>query len=109
MNDLRLVVDYRLLNEVTIRDSYPLPLINDMLENLSKGKVFSKLDLRSAYNLIRIKEGDEYKTAFTCKYGHYEYLVMPFGLKNAQQFFNISLTTYLKTLLVLSFIAILMI
>ena len=87
-NDLRLVVDYRPLNESTIRDSYPLPLINDMLENLSKGKVFSKLDLRSAYNLVRIKEGDEYKTAFTCKFGHFEYLVMPFGLKNAPAVFQ---------------------
>ena len=86
--ELRLVVDYRHLNEITIRDSYPLPLINDMLEHLSKGKVFSKLDLRSAYNLVRIKEGDEYKTAFTCKYGHFEYLVMPFGLKNAPAVFQ---------------------
>ena len=88
VNDLRLVVDYRTLNEVTIRDSYPLPLINDMLENLSKGVVFSKLDFRSSYNLIRIKEGNEYKTAFTCKYGHSEYLVMPFGLKNAPAVFQ---------------------
>ncbi len=86
--DLRMCVDYRRLNEITIRDSYPLPLINDMLEHLSKGKVFSKLDLRSAYNLIRIKEGDEYKTAFTCKFGHFEYLVMPFGLKNAPAVFQ---------------------
>jgi len=81
-------VDYRKLNDITIRDSYPLPLINDMLEHLSKGKVFSKLDLRSAYNLVRIKEGDEFKTAFTCKFGHYEYLVMPFGLKNAPAVFQ---------------------
>ncbi len=86
--DLRMVVDYRHLNDITIRDSYPLPLINDMLEHLAKGKVFSKLDLRSAYNLVRIKEGDEYKTAFTCKYGHFEYLVMPFGLKNAPAVFQ---------------------
>jgi len=86
--ELRMCVDYRRLNDITIRDSYPLPLINDMLEHLSKGKVFSKLDLRSAYNLVRIKEGDEFKTAFTCKYGHYEYLVMPFGLKNAPAVFQ---------------------
>jgi len=86
--ELRMVVDYRKLNDITIRDSYPLPLINDMLEHLSKGKVFSKLDLRSAYNLVRIKEGDEFKTAFTCKYGHFEYLVMPFGLKNAPAVFQ---------------------
>jgi len=75
---LRLCVDYRRLNDLIIRDSYPLPLILDMLERLGKGKIFSKLDLRSAYNLVRIKSGDEYKTAFTCKFGHYEYLVMPF-------------------------------
>lgn len=86
--ELRMVVDYRHLNDITIRDSYPLPLINDMLEHLSKGRVFSKLDLRSAYNLVRIKEGDEFKTAFTCKYGHFEYLVMPFGLKNAPAVFQ---------------------
>jgi len=86
--ELRLCQDYRELNKITIRDSYPLPLIQDMLEHLGKGKIFSKLDLRSAYNLVRIKEGDEYKTAFTCKYGHFEYLVMPFGLKNAPAVFQ---------------------
>jgi len=85
---LRMVIDYRRLNEITIRDSYPLPLINDMLESLGKGKIFSKLDLKSAYNLIRIKSGDEYKTAFTCKLGHFEYIVMPFGLKNAPAVFQ---------------------
>ena len=79
---LRMCVDYRRLNAITIRDSCPLPLIQDMLEHLEKGKIFSKLDLRSAYNLVRIKSGDEYKTSFTCKYGHFEYLVMPFGLDN---------------------------
>ncbi len=85
---LRMCVDYRQLNLITIRDSYPLPLIQDMLEHLGKGKIFSKLDLRSAYNLVRIKNGDEYKTAFTCKFGHFEYLVMPFGLKNAPAVFQ---------------------
>jgi len=86
--ELRLCQDYRRLNEITVRDSYPLPLINDMLEHLGKSNIFSKLDLRSAYNLVRIKEGDEYKTAFTCKYGHFEYTVMPFGLKNAPAVFQ---------------------
>eukprot|EP00833_Pecoramyces_ruminatium_P006384 jgi/Orpsp1_1/1180416/evm.model.c7180000073352.1 len=86
--ELRLCQDYRKLNEITIRDSYPLPLINDMLEHLGKSNIFSKLDLRSAYNLVRIKEGDEFKTAFTCKYGHFEYTVMPFGLKNAPAVFQ---------------------
>jgi len=98
--ELRLVVDYRHLNDITIRDFYLLPLINDMLEHLAKGKVFSKLDLRSAYNLVRIKEGDEYKTAFNCKYGHFENLIMPFGLKNApaiyQHFINDILENFLR-------------
>jgi len=73
-----------------------------MLEHLAKGKVFSKLDLRSAYNLVRIKEGDEYKTAFNCKYGHFEYLIMPFSLKNApavfQHFINDVLEDFLGKL-----------
>jgi len=86
--ELRLVVDYRRLNEDTYRDSSPIPLVLDIFEHLIKGKIFSKFDLRAAYNLIRIKEGDEYKTAFTCKYGHFEYLVMPFGLKNAPAVFQ---------------------
>jgi len=59
-----------------------------MLEHLGKAKIFSKLDLRSAYNLIRIKEGDEYKTAFTCIFGYFKYTVMPFGLKNAPAVFQ---------------------
>jgi len=59
-----------------------------MLEHLGKAKIFSKLDLRSAYNLIRIKEGDEYKIAFTCIFGNLEYTVIPFGLKNAPVVFQ---------------------
>jgi len=81
-------MDYRELNKITIRDSYPLPRIQDMLEHLGKAKIFSKLDLQSAYNLVRIKEGDEYKTAFTCQFGYFEFLVMPFGLKNAPAVFQ---------------------
>ncbi len=96
---LRLVVDFRKLNDMTIRNSYPLPLISDLLDRVKGAKVFTKLDLKSAYNLVRIKEGDEYKTAFRTRYGHYEYLVMPFGLKNApatfQHFINDVLSEYL--------------
>ena len=102
---LRLCVDYKKLNAVTIRNSYPLPLITDIIEKVKGAKYFTKLDLRSAYNLIRIKEGDEYKTAFRTKYGHYEYLVMPFGLKNApatfQSFINSILRPYLEKCVIL--------
>ena len=76
-----------------------MPLINDILEHLAKDKVFSKFDLQSAYNLVRIKEGDEYKTAFTCKYGHFEYLVMPFGLKNAPAIFQHFINNVLEDIL----------
>jgi transposase InsO family protein len=80
---LRLCVDYRGLNKITIKNRYPLPLIPETIDRLHRAKVFTKLDLRSAFNLIRIKEGDEWKTAFRTRYGHFECLVMPFGLTNA--------------------------
>ncbi|KAH9265281.1 hypothetical protein BASA83_011182 [Batrachochytrium salamandrivorans] len=80
---LRLCMDYRGLNKQTIKDRNPIPLISEMLRTLSTGKIFTTLDLRGAYNLLRIKEGDEPKTAFITKYGQFEFLVMPFGLANA--------------------------
>ena len=80
---LRLCVDYRKLNDITIKDRYPLPNIGELRDRLHKAKIFTKLDLRGAYNLIRIKEGEEWKTAFRTRYGSYEYRVMPFGLTNA--------------------------
>lgn len=80
---LRLCVDYRGLNKVTIKNRHPLPLISESLERLAEAKYYSKLDVRDAYHRIRIKEGDEWKTAFRTKYGHFEYTVMPFGLTNA--------------------------
>lgn len=80
---LRLCVDYRGLNKITVKNRHPLPLIAESLERLSQAKVYTKLDIRDAYHRIRIKEGDEWKTAFRTRYGHFEYTVMPFGLTNA--------------------------
>lgn len=85
---LRLCVDYRGLNNVTIKNRYPLPLINELLDRLSSAKIFTKIDLRGAYNLLRIAEGDKWKTAFRTRYGLFEYLVMPFGLTNAPASFQ---------------------
>ncbi|KAL0173711.1 hypothetical protein M9458_029679 [Cirrhinus mrigala] len=85
---LRPCIDYRGLNNVTVKFRYPLPLVPSALEQLREAKIYTKLDLRSAYNLIRIKEGDEWKTAFLTTRGHYEYLVMPYGLANAPAVFQ---------------------
>ncbi|EUC55562.1 Transposon Tf2-1 polyprotein [Rhizoctonia solani AG-3 Rhs1AP] len=84
----RMVVDYRQLNANTVKNAYPLPLIQTLVEKLRGAKVFSTLDLKSGYNLVRIKEGDEWKTAFKTKYGLFEYRVMPFGLCNAPAAFQ---------------------
>ncbi len=85
---LRPCIDYRALNKLTVKFRYPLPLVPAALEHLRGATVFSKLDLRSAYNLIRIREGDEWKIAFITPTGHYEYLVMPYELVNAPSIFQ---------------------
>ncbi|SOV06846.1 uncharacterized protein UDID_17938 [Ustilago sp. UG-2017a] len=85
---LRLCVDYRGLNEITVKNRAPLPLIEEQLFLLRKARIYTKLDLRAAYNLIRIAKGDEWKTAFGTQLGLYEYLVMPFGLANAPTHFQ---------------------
>lgn len=85
---LRMVVDYRSLNDDTIKNRYPLPLIAEMRERIAKAQWFSKLDFPMGFNHIRIKEGDEHKTAFRTRNGHYEYQVMPFGLTNAPATFQ---------------------
>jgi hypothetical protein len=96
---LRLCVDYRGLNKVTIKDRTPLPLMTELRERLAKAKWFTLLDLKNGYNLIRIKEGDEWKTAFRTRYGLFEYTVMPFGLCNAPGTFQSMINDVLRDLL----------
>ncbi|KAL0199060.1 hypothetical protein M9458_007600, partial [Cirrhinus mrigala] len=85
---LRPCIDYRGLNSITVKNTYPLPLMSSAFERLQGASIFSKLDLRNAYHLVRIREGDEWKTAFNTPRGHFEYLVMPFGLSNSPAVFQ---------------------
>jgi hypothetical protein len=111
---LRLCVDFRGLNCLTKKDRYPLPLISNLLDSLCKAHLYTKIDLHHAYHLVRIAEGDEWKTAFRTCYGSFEWLVMPFGLTNTpaafQHFMNdvfkdlldVCVTVYLDDILIYS-------
>ena len=96
---LRMVVDYRKLNEITVKNRYPLPLTMELVDALQKAKVFTTLDLRWGYHNVRIKEGDEWKAAFRTRQGHFEPTVMTFGLTNAPATFQHMMNDIFKDLI----------
>jgi Reverse transcriptase (RNA-dependent DNA polymerase)/RNase H-like domain found in reverse transcriptase/Ty3 transposon capsid-like protein/Integrase zinc binding domain len=110
----RLCIDYRKFNASILPDRYPIPLVSDLVDRFRSARVFTKLDLRSAYHQLRIRDGDEWLTAFRCRYGLFEYLVMPFGLAHApacfqrfihavlNEFLDLGVVVYLDDILVYS-------
>ena len=97
--ELRLVVDYRDLNSLTVKNNFPLPLIGECLDQLRAAKFFMALDLKGAYNLLRVAEGHEKYTSFKTKYGLFEFCVMPFGLTNAPAIFQSFMNSIFNDLL----------
>jgi hypothetical protein len=96
---IRLCVDYCKLNEVTIKNKYPLPKIEDLFDQLNGAKVFSKIDLRTGYHQLKVRESDIPKTAFTTRYGLFEYTIMSFSLTNAPAYFmNLMNKVFMKFL-----------
>ena len=98
---LRLCIDYQRLNKITIKNQHSFPLISETLDRLVGVKIFTKLDFKDAFNRLRIKKGDEWKTAFRTRYNHFKYLIMPFGFANTpasfQAYINKALTRFLDT------------
>lgn len=104
----RLFVDYRMVNKLTIKNRYLIPLMEDLFDELGKARIFSKLDLKSSYHQIRVKEEDRGKTAFQTHAEHYEFLVMSFGLSNApatfQNIMNHICRDYLRNFVIVFFL-----
>ena len=102
---LRLCVDYRSLNSITKKNRAALPLIQEILDRLQSARFMTSIDLKDAYYSIGMKEGDEWKTAFRCRYGHFEFTVMPMGLVNAPATFQTYINEVLEGLVDVSCIA----